>query len=711
MNDTYPRQQARTRRFRLGAPSGFRVSPNGQRIAFVCSETDSDPINRLLVVDVDGADVSDPRVVVDPVALLDSAAEDIPAAELARRERMRETGAGITTFAVDDNAEIASFALSGSVGVAWLVGEPRVRLLDVTGPAIDPRVSPDGAWVAWVADRSLRVARIDGSYERVLAEPESDTQSWGLADFVAAEEFDRIRGFWWSPDSDRLIVECFDEADVNEWFIADPANPAAQPNAVRYPGAGTPNAQVSLWIATLDGTRTRIEWDGNQHEYLVDVSWSGDGAPLVTVLNRAQIHSLVLGVDINLGATTVLAQLSDPCWVEHLPGTPAWTPDGDLITTAVIDGEVSDQLAIDGRLLDLAGFRVRAVLDVNDRGLLLSVNSTPTQARVIQVGWSTRVGADAVEDIIAVGTQVGWNSVVRGGPTLVHINSQFESLETMRSVLRINSDGTTESLGHIDSHAAVPLIKPRQELLAVGERHLQAVIHWPINHELGSAKLPVIMNPYGGPHAQRVVESGRAFAETQWLADQGFCVIVADGRGSPGRGPQWEREVFGDLATAPLEDQIDALTALAQLWPDDIDLSRVGISGWSFGGYLAALAVLKRPDVFHAAVAGAPVTDWALYDTGYTERYLGSPEFMAEDYAANSLLPLAPSLERPLMIIHGMADDNVVVAHSLQLSGALSAAGRAHTFLPLSNVTHMTPQEEVAENLLLLELDFFRRNL
>ena len=188
-------------------------------------------------------------------------------------------------------------------------------------------------------------------------------------------------------------------------------------------------------------------------------------------------------------------------------------------------------------------------------------------------------------------------------------------------------------------------------------------------------------------------------------------MIIADGRGSPGRGPAWERTINGDLATFPLQDQVDALHGVARRWPADIDIDRVGITGWSFGGYLAALAVLRRPDVFHAAVAGAPVTEWRLYDSAYTERYLGDPMKTAENYEASSLLPLAPNLEHPLMIIHGFADDNVVVAHSVQLSAALTAAGRPHTFLPLANVTHMTPQEEVAENLLKLEVEFFTRNL
>ena len=184
---------------------------------------------------------------------------------------------------------------------------------------------------------------------------------------------------------------------------------------------------------------------------------------------------------------------------------------------------------------------------------------------------------------------------------------------------------------------------------------------------------------------------------------------MADGRGTPGRGPAWERAIAGDFSLV-LADQVAALHGAAEAFPD-LDLSRVGITGWSFGGYLAALAVLDRPDVFHAAVAGAPVTEWRLYDTGYTERYLGDPGTNADAYDRSSLLPRASSLTRPLLLIHGLADDNVLAAHTLQFSSALLAAGRIHSVLPLSGVTHMTPQEVVAENLLLAEVAFLREHL
>ncbi len=276
---------------------------------------------------------------------------------------------------------------------------------------------------------------------------------------------------------------------------------------------------------------------------------------------------------------------------------------------------------------------------------------------------------------------------------------------TVRTDRRPGEEITVASLAELPA-----LPTPRPDLFTAGGREIRTALLLPSWHEPGSAKLPVLLDPYGGPGMQRVVAAQNAFAGSQWFAEQGFAVVVADGRGTPGRGPQWDRAVAGDLAGPVLEDQVAALAAAADRCAD-LDTGRVAIRGWSFGGYLAALAVLRRPDVFHAAVAGAPVTDWRLYDTHYTERYLGHPVDQPGAYDACSLLPDAHRLQRPLLLIHGLADDNVVAAHTLRLSAALLAAGRPHSVLPLSGVTHMTPQEEVAENLLILQVDFLRNAL
>ena len=220
-----------------------------------------------------------------------------------------------------------------------------------------------------------------------------------------------------------------------------------------------------------------------------------------------------------------------------------------------------------------------------------------------------------------------------------------------------------------------------------------------------------MLRPYGGPHGAQVLNGALTYAEDQWFADQGFVVVIAENRGTPGRGPAWDHAIYQDFIGPVIEDQVAAVADVAAHYPDDVDATRVGITGWSFGGYLSALAVLARPDVFHAAVAGAPVTEWKWYDTAYTERYLGHPDKFPEVYESHSLMPLATNLERPLMMVHGLADDNVVAAHTLSLSGQLLAHKKAHTVLPLSGVTHMTPQEIVSENLMLLTVEFFQANL
>jgi len=223
-----------------------------------------------------------------------------------------------------------------------------------------------------------------------------------------------------------------------------------------------------------------------------------------------------------------------------------------------------------------------------------------------------------------------------------------------------------------------------------------------------SDPLPVLLDPYGGPHAQRVLCAQSAYLTAQWFAEQGFAVLIADGRGTPGIGLAWEQAIHRNMAETVLEDQVAALHAAPEAFGVRLDLTKVGIRGWSFGGYLAALAVLRRPDVFHAAVAGAPVTDWRLYDTHYTERYLGHPDDDPECYERESLLVDAPKLQRPLLLIHGLADDNVVFAHTQRLSSALLAAGRPHTVLPLSGATHMANDPTVSENLLLVQVEFLR---
>jgi dipeptidyl-peptidase-4 len=411
-------------------------------------------------------------------------------------------------------------------------------------------------------------------------------------------------------------------------------------------------------------------------------------------MDRRQRYAQTLRVDPATGATAVVREDRDDVWLELVVGLPAWLPDGRLLHA--VDSEDTRRLAIDGRAVTPPGVQLSHVIDVGDDGVLFSATDEPTEDHL----WS--LALDGTLTRLTEGA--GVHSGRRGAATVVVSRS---SLDRAGAEVTVHRPGTPPRV--VASSAQAPGLIPRVTLLHAGDRALRTALLLPSGYAPESGRLPVLLDPYGGPHARRVVAARNAYLTSQWFADQGFAVVVADGRGTPARGPAWERSIAGSrLPAAVLDDQVDALHAVAAKHPDTLDLDRVAIRGWSFGGYLAALGVLRRPDVFAAAVVGAPVTDWTLYDTFYTERYLGLPDEAPEAYAATSLLEDAAALERPMLLVHGLADDNVVAAHSLRLSSALLAAGRPHTFLPLSGVTHMTPQEVVAENLLLLQVRFLR---
>jgi len=704
MTESFPRQQARTRRFTLGLPRSFQISPDGERVAFLRSRGGDDPVNCLWVLDTGtGAE----RLVADPVALGGGA--DLTLREKARRERVREQATGIVAFACDSTLSLAAFVLAGQVYVAGLTaGGPAPRAISARPGAFDPRPDPAGQRVAYACDGGVRVVTLATDEDSLLIGPDGvDGVTFGLAEFVAAEEMGRTRGYWWAPDAAAVLVARVDETQVQRWHIADPANPGRTPGEVAYPPAGTANADVSLLLVGLDGGTVRLEWDRAAFPYLVTVNWDGTD-PLIVVQTRDQRRMRLLSADPARGTVAVLREDRDEHWLDIVPGVPAQTGDGRIVWTADADGakrllvaapeQLADQTATPVTPPDL---QVRAVADTDGDTVLFSASadSDPTAVAL----W--RYGPDG---LARVSTELGVHSGRRVGGTTVLLSRSLDAPGLTATVRTDNRRGKETTVTSFAEQPALPT--PRPDLFTAGGREIRTALLLPSWHEPGSAKLPVLLDPYGGPGMQRVVAAQNAFAVPQWFAEEGFAVVVADGRGTPGRGPRWERAVAGDLAGPVLEDQVAALAAAADRCAD-LDTGRVAIRGWSFGGYLAALAVLRRPDVFHAAVAGATVTDWRLYDTHYTERYLGHPGEDAVAYDNCSLLGDAPKLHRPLLLIHGLADDNVVAAHTLRLSAALLAAGRPHCVLPLPGVTHMTPQEEVAENLLVLQADFLRNAL
>jgi dipeptidyl-peptidase-4 len=690
MSTSLPRQYARTRRFTLGVPRDFTIAPGGERVAFLRSRSGDDPATCLWVLEVAGGTE---RLIADPAALAGNAAGAPPPGECARRERGRELATGVTEYASDRAVRRAVFALSGRLWVADL-GTGRTRELPATGPVGAPRLDPAGSAIAYVAGGSLRMIGVDGSGDHELAGPEGPAVSYGLPEYVAPE-MGRNRGHWWSPDGTRILVARADTTSVRRWYIADPSDPAARPVEIAYPAAGTPNADVSLWIIDLDGGgRVAVNWDRAGFEYVVAAQW-GPRELVIVVQSRDQKTMRVLTADPRTGDTRVRREDTDPRWVQIVPGGPAFTGSGSLVWTA--DSAQSRRLLVDDAVVTPAGLQVREVCSVDGETVLFTASAEPAEIGL----WEYSAPGGLRQIAGPPGVHQGRSA---GGTTVI----TSESLEHDGVTVTVRRDGRPDT--PIVSRAEAPVLTPRVELWRAGRRELRTAVLLPGWHEPGTRRLPVLMDPYGGPGGQRVLAARGRYLVSQWFADQGFAVVVADGRGTPGRGPAWERTIYGDKGQLALEDQVTALHAAAKRYPD-LDLDRVGIRGWSFGGYLAALAVLRRPDVFHAAAAGAPVTDQRLYNTHWNERYLGHPDDNPAAYDRSSLLADAATLQRPLMLIHGLADDNVAPAHTLLLSRALTAAGRPHIVLPLPGVTHTPAQPAVSENLLVLQADFFKQAL
>lgn len=683
--DELPRQIARTQRFSLGVPRQFRVADDGSRVLYLRTRGGEDRVSCLWVLDAAGE-----RLLVDPEGLGGEGV--VPDAEQARRERVRERSSGVVSYSTDRTATTAVFALGGNLWTASVDGA--VRSLASSGLPMDPRIDPDGRRVAYVSDGALHVVDLaTGGPGMALRSPEGPDVTYGLAEHVAAEEIHRVRGHWWSPDGSTLLVARVDNGPVRRWWISDPSDPSATPRQVPYPVAGTANARVSLWMVGLNGDATEVVWDRAVFEYLVSAAWDRHG-PLLSVQSRDQRTLHTLAVDPGSGTTSLLREDTDPLWVHIVPGTPARTESGRLVSVSDVAG--ARRLVVDGAAASQPELHVHEVLEVRGETIWFVASTDPTEQHV----WAHVVdgGTERISD------QPGLHRATVGGETTV-LHSFTEGGH------QITVTGPVLGEARIRSLEASPLLEPAVQWLSIGPRALRTALLLPHAHVPGSRRLPVLMCPYAGPAGQRVTRARHwHFVEAQWFAEHGFAVVVADGSGTPGRGPAWEHEIYGDVLTPVIADQVAALGGAAAHCPD-LDLSRVAMRGWSYGGMLSLACVLRRPDAFLAAVAGAAPTDMRLYDTHYRERYLGHPDAHPEHYARCSLVHEAPSLTRPLLMVHGMADDNVVVANALRMSAALLAAGKQHEMLLLPAATHMARDPEVSANLLVHELRFLCRSL
>ena len=669
-------------------PSAFVFSRDGKSLSYLHSETDNS--SRVLwKVDVSGGA---PRVIARPPGSGDTDA-NVSQAEALRRERMRQRDTGITSVVQASKAEISVIPLMGDLYL--LRGEtPLERLTETASPEIDPRLNADGTKVAFVRDDDLFVLEIASKKETRLTSGAKPGQSHGLAEFVAQEEMDRFAGFWWSPDGAFIAYQETDEREIPLYSIAHEGSATWSIETHRYPFAGAANAKVRLGVIPSRGGETR--WlelaDKNEDIYLARVNWENPSSMLVQVLARDQKSLRLERFDIKTGTRTRVLEEKSDTWVNLNDDLRVLEKTGDFVWSSERTGmrhlELRDREGKLVRTLTSGVWQVDDVLSLDEkrREVWFSAwQDKPTETQIY------RVSLDG-GPVVNVSREPGMHKgvVEKSGDFYVDVFSHLGQPPTTTLRTRDGALKSTIADASSDSRVAESRLVP-PVLTEYKNRDgvtLHGAYYAPRSKQLGD-KAPLIVMVYGGPHVQTVTNSWALTADmtAQYLAEQGFAVWKTDNRGSSRRGVAFETALNRNMGTVEVRDQEDGVKFVAVSWAE-VDTTRVGVTGGSYGGYMTLRSMLLAPDIFKAGVSVAPVTDWDGYDTSYTERYMGTPANNPSGYHEASVLPKAETFRGELLLIHGMLDENVHFRHSARLANALILSGKEFQFLPMPDSRH-----------------------
>ena len=706
-SDGFLREFAETRRYLAGRPTNAQLTPDSKSVLFLRGGA-KDP--RQLLYELDLA-TGQTKELLTPESLLQGASETLSVEEKARLERQRVTARGFTTYQQSKDGTKVLVVLSGKLYVVERASGKVTQLKTGEGAAIDPKFAPNGESVAYVRANDVRLVSLKKNAEAAVTKGGTALKPNGLAEFVAQEEMNRFSGFWFSPDSKRIAFQATDHSGMEQLSVPDPMKPESEADRFYYPRAGKQNAAVKLGLTAVGGGAvTWVQWDAKEFPYLATVRWPEKGALTVLVQNRTQTKQQLLAVDEKSGKTRVLLTEEDAAWISLAQEFPAWLPDGSgfFWMTEKNGGEEIELRGADGAYKstwvkkETGWAKTTDVVAYDEATKTLYFSGGPDPVSILL--WKVKEGGEP-ERLKLPGfpePASQWVKVSKDGKYLL---AGATAVGAMPRAAVFESSG--KKIADLPSVAVEPTMKLNVELKKAGD--FWTMVFKPEGFKAGT-KLPVILSVYGGPGHQVVARSMRESLIDQWLANQGFIVVKADGHGTERRGREWERAIKGDFATGIAADQLAALKAVAKLVPE-MDLKRVGVYGWSFGGYLSGLLTLAYGDEIKSGVAGAPVVDWHDYDTHYTERYLGVPPADEKAYEVSSLLTYVPKAKRPLLLIHGTADDNVYFLHTLKLSDAMFRAGKPHQVLPLSNFTHMVPDPLVTERLYERIATFFKETL
>jgi dipeptidyl-peptidase 4 len=706
----------------MNAPIALAFTPDGG-ISFLFSEAGT-LVRQLYRWDVTSGERS---LLLEPAGAGSYSRE-----EALRRERQRQYGQGITSYAWSQSGGTLLVPLSGEAHVRTAHDRQLRRVVEA--PCIDPRLSADGTQLAFVRDGELYSIDLllpDARPRRLTfdASPAAENDgpiSNGLAEFAAQEELGRQHGFCWSPDGRFIAYEQVDASPIPLYPIVHQGEQAVDVETHRYPFAGAANVRWRLGFVRAQGGTT--SWLAASSEaggacgadaYLGRMDWTPDGALLVQLLARDQRTLELVRIEpLSERRTTLLTEraadwlnLSDDLRAVQAPGAPA--EQYELIWSSERTG--SRQLY----LLDRNGRELRRLtpddwpvdgvvaVDAARRLLYFAGSERPTERHL----WRVSLDGGAPQRL---SREPGVHGAVFARDHATYVET-FHARDTPpRLTLRDASSG--ESLRELVSADraeadALGLVPP--ELIEVGARDGTSLYGalWRARGGGADALRPLIIDVYGGPHVQQVTDSWALTANlrAQYLASRGFNVLALDNRGSARRGHAFEAAIWRQMGSIEVDDQVDGARYVAGL--PGIDGARIGVYGWSYGGYMTLMSLLKAPDVFKAGVAGAPVTDWDGYDTAYTERYMETPQNNPDGYREASVLTHAAALRAPLLVLHGLLDENVHFRHTARLAAALNAAGKPYELAIFPNERH-GPRDPTQRAALEQRIaDFFARNL
>jgi dipeptidyl-peptidase-4 len=688
-------------------PGRVAFTPDGKGVTYLFSE-EGNLVRSLWRYDI----ASGERAVLagPPPASTDE--RELSREEELRRERARLRELGVTDYQFATEAPQPVLLVPGGGRLYVAVGDAPLCELNGTEGAIDPQFSRDGTQVGFVRGGELWVCPVAGGEPRKLTTGAEDGLTNGLAEFIAQEELDQDRGYWWSPDGSRIAYICADSRHIPDYAIVHQGKNDVEAEHHRYPLAGAANAVLRLGVVELaTDTTTWMDLGPEQDIYVARVGWRPDGALTALSLSRDQRTLTLLAFDEAGASTALLREHAEP-WI-NLNGDTRFLDSGGFVWTSEQSGYrhiyLRDQAGLELRALTGGEWVVTGVVGVDEASRMVFFMATRDSVLERHL---YAVSLDGGE-IRKLTDEPGYHGAVVAKDGKRFIDHWSSREHGPRVVLR-NVDGSVAAELFVNEGAAASklgLEPPEFMEMTVGDGvRLHGAIYRPPALEAGQ-RYPVIVSVYGGPHAQRVADDWSMTVDlrAQYFAQQGYVVFKLDNRGSASRGLAFEATIADRMGTVEVDDQVAGVRALAKL--PYVDASRVGMYGWSYGGYMTCMAMMKAPDVFKTGVAGAPVTDWDGYDTGYTERYMGTPQSNPEGYHDSSVLTHAAKLKGKLLLVHGMTDENVHFRHTARLIVALTEAGKDYDLVVFPEERHMPRDAKGLEYQERRVAEYFKANL